>query len=122
MTERNTGGVSLVFTVSLSVASWRQVSVSYATANGAATAGSDYVAKAGTLSFPTGTRTQTVSLGVNGDRVIEPNEPLFPSVSSAVNATIADNQGVGTILNDDEQTSRAEAAIGQGQSRRSHWA
>ena len=99
--EGNSGAVNLVFTVSLSAASGRQVTVSYATANGTATAGSDYIAKAGTLTFSAGTRTQTLSVKVNGDRVVEPNETLFLNLSNAVNATLVKSQGVGTILNND---------------------
>ena len=38
---------------------------------------------------------------VNGDTTPEPNETFFVNLTTATNATIADGQGIGTILNDD---------------------
>ena len=101
VTEGNTGSLNAVFTVSLSAPSGRPVSVAYATTNGTATAGSDYLSKTGTLTYSAGTRTQTVSVSVYGDRARERNEVLYLNLSSAVNATLARNRGTGTILNDD---------------------
>ena len=99
--EGNTGTSTATFTVSLSAASGQTVTVNYATANGSATAGSDYVTASGTLTFPPGSTTQTLSVTVNGDVAIEPNETFFVNLSGAANATIADAQGVGTITDDD---------------------
>ena len=99
--EGNTGTKSAVFTVSLSGGSSQTVTVNYATANGTATAGSDYVAAAGALSFPAGNTTQTISVVVNGDTTVEPDETFFVNLSNPVGATIADGQGQGTIVNDD---------------------
>ena len=99
--EGDGGLLNLDFTVTLSVASGQVVTVGFATANGTATAGSDYVATAGTLTFPAGTTTQTVSVPVSGDTTVEPNEDFFVNLQNPVNATIADGQGHGIILNDD---------------------
>jgi hypothetical protein len=101
ITEGNTGTKSATFTLTLSAASGRTVSVNYATANGTATAGSDYVAKSGTVTFAAGTTTQTISITINGDVIKEANETFFVNLSSPTNVTIARAQGVGTILNDD---------------------
>jgi len=101
VTEGNTGTVSAAFTVSLSTATSAVVTVDYATADGSATAGSDYVAAAGTLTFAPGTTTQVVTVTVNGDTLVEGDETFVVNLSNAVGATIADAQGVGTILNDD---------------------
>jgi len=101
VTEGNTGTVSAVFTVSLSTATSSVVTVNYGTADGTATAGSDYVATSGTLTFAPGTTTQLVSVTVNGDTAPEGDETFFVNLSNAVGATIADAQGVGTIRNDD---------------------
>jgi len=101
VTEGNTGTVSAAFTVSLSTATSAVVTVDYATADGTATAGSDYVAAAGTLTFAPGTTTQVVTVTVNGDTLVEGDETFAVSLSNAVGATIADAQGVGTIRNDD---------------------
>jgi uncharacterized Zn-binding protein involved in type VI secretion len=101
VTEGNSGSVNAVFTVSLSAASGLPVSVAYATANGAAIAGSDYTAKTGTLSFAPGVTTQTLSVAVLGDALAEPSESFAVNLTQPGNATIADSQGVGTILDND---------------------
>ncbi|MFN9348706.1 MAG: S8 family serine peptidase, partial [Planctomycetota bacterium] len=91
------------FTVSLSRPSTSTVSVRVATANGTARSGksADYNAISGTLSFAPGVVSQTVSVTVRNDTTVEPNETFFVNLSSASGATIADSQGIGTILNDD---------------------
>ncbi len=101
VTEGAGGTTTATFTVTLSAASGRSVSVNFATANGTGTAGIDYVARSGTLTFSPGVTTQTIAITVNGDATPEPNETFVVNLSGAVNATIADNQGVGTIVNDD---------------------
>ena len=103
ITEGNSGYKNLTFTVTLSNPSYRTVSVNFATANGTATSGgtADYVATNGTLSFTSGVITQTISVQIIGDIIIEPNETFFVNLSGASNGTIADGQGIGTIINDD---------------------
>jgi uncharacterized repeat protein (TIGR01451 family) len=102
ITEGNTGTRNLVFTVTLSKASGQNISVNYATANGMAVAGSDYVAKTGTLTFAPGSLlTRTVSIVINGDAAVEGNETLLILLSGATNASISKARGVGTITNDD---------------------
>ncbi|MDZ7264392.1 MAG: S8 family serine peptidase [candidate division KSB1 bacterium] len=102
--EGNSGITNFNFTVTLSAASSQEVRVDFATANGTATAGSDYVATSGTLIFPVGgALTQTVTVQVNGDQTVESDETFFVNLSNAVNAAIADGQGQGTIQNDDVQ-------------------
>ena len=101
LTEGNSGTKLATFTVTLSAASTSTVTVNYATANGSATAGSDYVATSGTLTFAAGTTTKTLSVTVNGDTTGEPDETFLVNLSVPSGATIADAQGIGTILNDD---------------------
>jgi len=91
------GGVA-TFTVALSAAAATPVTVQYATANGTATAGSDYLATSGTLVFPPNTTTKTVSVTVLDDTVYEGNETFFLNLSSPTGATIQDGQGTGTIV------------------------
>ena len=105
LTEGNSGTKTATFTVTLSVVSGRAVTVHFATANGTATAGSDYTAASGTLTIPAGSTTGTINVTINGDRVVEPDETFFVNLSSPVNATIADSQGQGSILNDDPPAS-----------------
>ena len=99
--EGNTGSTPCVFTVILAPVSGRVVSVAYATADVTATAGIDYVAAAGTLTFPAGTTQRQVSVDVLGDAFAEPDETFSLNLSGASNATLADGQGTGTIVDDD---------------------
>lgn len=99
--EGNSGTTSATFTVTLNPASDTTVTVNYATANGSAVAPGDYTATSGTLTFLPGETTKTIPVSVNGDTQLEPNETFFVNLSGAVNANIADGQGVGTILDDD---------------------
>jgi len=90
------------FVVTLSAASEKSISVSFATANGTATtADNDYVARSGTLTFAPGVTSQTISVQVKGDKNKESNETFYVNLSGAANATIATAQGVGEILDDD---------------------
>lgn len=100
--EGNSGSRNLTFTVKLSKADSRNIiTVMYATANGSATAGTDYTAVSGTLTFPKGSTTQTVAVAVSGDTSIEANETFTLNLSNPVKATLADASGVGTITDDD---------------------
>ena len=89
------------FTVTLSAASTTPVTVSYATANGTASAGSDYVAKSGTLTFAAGQTQQTIQVAMIGDAVVEANEGFKVVLTNPVGATLADGTGTGNITNDD---------------------
>jgi hypothetical protein len=104
VTEGNAGTTAAVFTARLSAASAQAVTVSYATANQTATAGSDYQAASGMLSFAPGAVERTVSVNALGDVAIEPDETFALNLSAAVGATVADGQGVGTIADDDAPT------------------
>jgi len=101
LVEGNTGTANAVLTVSLSAASALPVSVNWATANGTASAPSDYLANSGTLTLATGQTTGTITVVVNGDTLNEADETFFVNLSNAANATISDAQGVVTIRNDD---------------------
>lgn len=99
--EGNAGTVSAVFTVTLSAASGQTATVLYATADGTATQPADYTSTSGSLTFTPGQTTRTLTVPVIGETVPEANETFFVNLSGAANATISDNQGVGTITNDD---------------------
>lgn len=89
------------FTVTLSEASSEQVAVNYATADGTATAGRDYNAAAGTITFAPGETVQTITIEVIGDNREEPEETFQVILSGAMNAGIDDGLGIGTIADDD---------------------
>jgi hypothetical protein len=102
LSEGNAGVTNAVFTITLSAPSAQAVTVMASSANGTATTPSDYILLPPTLvTFAPGETTKTVSVAVNGDTVSEANETFFVNLTTPVNATIADNQGVGTITNDD---------------------
>jgi hypothetical protein len=102
ISEGNRGTTTLTFTVSMSGLNPLGSSVNYATANGTATAGSDYASTSGTLTWAAGdTASQTISVTVNGDMVMESDETFYVDLSEASGATISKSQGVGTIENDD---------------------
>ncbi|MDB6031447.1 MAG: N-acetylmuramoyl-L-alanine amidase, partial [Verrucomicrobiales bacterium] len=99
--EGDDGSAQAVFSVRLSARSSKPVTVSYATANGTALASLDYNATNGVVTFQPGETNQTISIMVLGDTLNEANETFFVNLNQAVNATIADGQGMGTILDDD---------------------
>ena len=99
--EGNSGTTNFLFTVTLSAPATSAVTVNYATANGTATAGSDYTAASGTLTFAPGKTSQVVTVGVKGDTTVEANETFSVALCSAVGATLARLTATGTIVNDD---------------------
>ena len=101
VTEGNSGTVNAAFTVSLSGASSQIVTVNFASSDGTATSPSDYTVASGPLTFAVGETSKTISVLVKGDTLTEPDETFFVNLNTAVNATIAKPQAVGTIRNDD---------------------
>lgn len=86
------------FTVSLSAPSSSQVTVKYATADGTAKAGTDYVAKSGTVTFAAGVTSQIVTVQVNGDSIADGDKTYYVNLTNPSGATLAKPQGIGTIL------------------------
>ncbi len=113
-TEGNSGTSTAVFTVTLSNASTESITVAYSTANGSATAGTDYQSTSGTLTFAPGETSKTISVFINGDTVAEPNETFFVNLSNPSQATIADAQGVGTIVDDELRVSISDVTLAEG--------
>jgi hypothetical protein len=101
MAERDSNLFGYEFTVSLSAASTKQVSVTVTTQDGTATGNVDFGAGSVTLNIPAGQTSQTVTVFIIGDTIVEGTEQFFLNLSNPVNATIAKGQGVGTIIDDD---------------------
>jgi len=99
--EGHTGTRPARFTVRLSAASAKTVTVRYGTQDGSARAASDYSGRSASLTFSPGQTAKTVTPAVRGDRRREPAETFFVNLFGPANAAIADRQGRGTILNDD---------------------
>ena len=102
--EGNSGTTQATFVVALSAASSQTVSCSFATSNGTATAGSDYVATSGALSFAPGEVEKPVVVLINGDTVDETQETFFLDISNVQNATVGSSRGTGFIIDDDGPT------------------
>ena len=117
LAETNSGTRAFNFLVTLTNASSKQITVQFSTSDGSAQAGSDYTANSGTLTFTPGASTRAVSVAINGDLLVEPNENFFVNLTNPTEATIADSQGAGTITNDDfpvlllEENSQRAAAL-----------
>lgn len=99
--EGNIGISNMVFEVRLSEPGSRTVTVRYATADQTATAGSDYGAVEGTLTFSPGQTVHLITVAIVGDTEVEPDETFLVNLSEPTNADLADGQAVGTILDDD---------------------
>ena len=107
MTEGNAGTKNLNFTVSLSAASGRTVTVDYATLAGTATHGSDFNAASGTLTFNPGQTSKTVTIALVGDTLPEPDETFLLSLTNPSGAILLDAEGTGTIPSDDVRSASA---------------
>jgi hypothetical protein len=90
-----------IFTLTLSAKSQQTISVLASTQSGSAVGDVDFIAGSITLTFDPNQTTTTVRVFVKGDSVVEGTEQFFLNLSNPVNATIADGQGVGTIVDDD---------------------
>ena len=98
---REAPGASLAFAVTLDRPAPGTVTVDYATADGSATAGADYTARSGTLTFAPGETAKTVSVPVLDDAHDEGEETLTLALSNASGARIEDGAATGTIENSD---------------------
>jgi hypothetical protein len=115
----NEAAGTMTFTVSRTNLAGGAFTVDYATANGTATAGSDYAPASGTLSFADNQVSASVTVTINDEAIAELDETVLLNLSNASGATIADAQGVGTIVNDDGapiQVSIGDASIVEGDS------
>lgn len=101
--EGDSGTTPFFFTFSLSApAPAGGVAVTYATADGTAIAGEDYVARGPTtVTIAGGTSSTTITIDVIGDTVAEPNETFFVDISAATGAIVGNARATGTISNDD---------------------
>ena len=96
-------GDTAQFVVTLSAPNMNSVTVTYQTASGSATEGTDYAATRGTLSFGTSasTQTRTISVPTIGDEIDEPNETFTVTLSGPDGATVQSGPATGTITDDD---------------------
>lgn len=111
VTEGNSGTTPAVFTVTLSEAAATPVTLTYATASGTATMGTDFTATSGTLTFAAGQTSQTISVAVVGDTVVEADETFTLTLSNASGAQFTGGastvSSTATIKNDDVASNAA---------------
>ena len=86
--EGNTGTQTATFDVTLDQPAASAVTVPWSTADGTGTAAADYTAASGTLSFPAGTTTKTVSVVVKGDTLVESNETATINLGTPTGAVV----------------------------------
>jgi hypothetical protein len=100
--EGDSGNTGFKFSIDLTAASEKTITVTYATAPGTATSGSDFTAKTPIkLTFVPGVTRKQPTINVLGDIAGEPDETFFVNLTLPTNANLIDNQGMGTIDNDD---------------------
>ncbi len=114
--EGNSGNTSFTFNVNLTGALASGFTVPVSSADGSAIAGSDYIAISGgtQLSFAgTMGETQTVTVNVQGDAVVEPNEGFIVNLAgpSSPLVTLSDASGTGSIVNDDSATVGIDSVV-----------
>ncbi len=99
--EGDAGQSQMEFTISRT-SDEGDVSVQFSTQDGTASSGSDYVAASGSVTFSSGSLTQTVSVNVNGDTDVEADETFLLNLSGLNgNAEFLDASATATVLNDD---------------------
>jgi aryl-phospho-beta-D-glucosidase BglC (GH1 family) len=101
VTEGDSGTTDATFTVTLSAPSSQPVTVDYTTADGSATAGGDYLARGGTLTFAPSVTTQTVTVSIVGDLTAEATEAFRLVLSNPTSATLATDHETATIVDND---------------------
>ena len=94
-------GAELAFLVTLSAAQAEAVSVRYATADGTAKSGSDYVAVQGAVRFALGETSKTVAVAVLDDAHDDGSETMTLTLSAPFGAELGDGEATGTIVNSD---------------------
>jgi Calx-beta domain len=99
--EGDSGTVDLVFTANLDKSSSTAISITYATVDVTATAGTDYAATSGTLQIAAGASSANITVTVNGDTDIEPDETFTLNLTNPTGATLAVSSVTGTITSDD---------------------
>ena len=101
--EGNSGTTDLVLPVTISPPpdAGVTVRVDYATGDDTATAGSDYTATSGTLTFAPGDTSEEIRVPVSGDTAVEPDEKLLVGLDAPAGAPLRDGRATGTINGDD---------------------
>jgi len=111
--EGNSGTTVFDVPVSLSApAGAGGVTISLSTLDETAVAPLDYTARTGSVVIAAGQSSGVFAVAVNGDATGEPDETFRVRATAATGASLADNEGVVTVLNDDGAVLPAFSARG----------
>jgi Calx-beta domain-containing protein len=114
--EGDSDTASMTFNVSLGAVYNLPVTINYATSDGTATPGEDYVPASGTLTFQPGQKSQTIAIAVNGDRLTEQDETILVTLTTSSNVLIDKNAGVGTIRDNEPHVTISDPTLLEGDS------
>jgi hypothetical protein len=112
--EGDAGSTSLSFTLSLEQPSVLPVSVDVLSTDRTASAGVDYTPLSTTVVFAPGETIRSVAVALTGDAAVEGDEAFALLLSGAVNASIADGEAIGTIVNDETLLRVSGASVVEG--------
>lgn len=110
--EGNGTLTTVMLTVTLSAPSTQTITVDYATLNGTASSGSDYVSVTGQLTFDPGVVNQTIAVTIIGDSSPETDEVFSINLSNPTNIVLSDSRSDITITNDDAANSGTATLLG----------
>ncbi|HEY4220038.1 MAG TPA: Calx-beta domain-containing protein, partial [Myxococcota bacterium] len=99
--EGNTGAKNLSFTVSLTNPTDQIVTFDFATSDGTATAGSDYVAASSSSTIPALQTSSVINVVVLADTLNEPNETFHVTLNKPTSSVLGRSDAIGTIVDDD---------------------
>ena len=105
----NVGTSDATLIVSLCLPGSSTVQVNYATADGTAVQGTDYVATTGTVSFAPGITSQSIVIPVMGDRLARGNKAFKVKLSTPVGAAIG--AGTASVLIHDPNVTQTVLAM-----------
>ena len=111
VSEVGSGSAKVVFTLTTSGASDRDISASYTLENGTALSGFDYAGQTGTVTIPAGATSANLEVTVYGDSKDEANEDFFVQLSDFENATGGKDRGKGTIVDTDKSRSATSIKV-----------
>ena len=100
LVDENDGTVSI--SVSRSGGTDGQITVDYATSDGGASAGSDYVAQNNTLTFEDGDEVKSIIIGITNDGVYEQTETFNLALSNVTGGATLGLQATAVSISDDD--------------------
>lgn len=110
--EGDVGRSNAIFDVTLDQVAPGTVTVPWSLSPLSATAGPDYKAASGVVTFPPGTTSTTLKVVVKPDTAAEPDETAQVVLGAPTGATIRDGVGVLTIIDDDSGGLATDVGVG----------